>query len=73
MDGSLHGWVITVIPRRSYTRDCLQESMVTRVLITRVRCYVCVCSVASVVSNSATLWNVPLQVPLFIEFSRQEY
>ena len=33
----------------------------------------CVCSVASVVSNSATLWTVAHQAPLSLEFSRQEY
>jgi len=32
-----------------------------------------VCSVASFVSNSATLWTVAHQAPLSLEFSRQEY
>ena len=31
------------------------------------------CSVASVMSNSATLWTAALQVPLSMGFSRQEY
>ena len=39
--------------------------------------YVCVCvhahSVASVLSDSVTLWTVASQAPLFMEFSRQEY
>ena len=34
---------------------------------------VCVCQVASVVSDSVTLWTVPCQVPLSTGFSRQEY
>ena len=33
---------------------------------------VCVCQVASVVSDSVTLWTVPCQVPLSTGFSRQE-
>ena len=31
------------------------------------------CQVASVVSNSATLWTVACQAPLFMGFPRQEY
>ena len=31
------------------------------------------CSVASVVSDSKTLWTVALQAPLSRRFSRQEY
>ena len=31
------------------------------------------CSVASVMFDSATLWTVALQAPLSIEFFRQEY
>ena len=34
---------------------------------------VCVCSVASVVSDSVTLWTVAHQAPLSMEFSWQEY
>ena len=34
---------------------------------------VCACSVASAVSNSATLWTVARQAPLSMGFSRQEY
>ena len=34
---------------------------------------VCVCSLASVVSDCCDPWAVACQVPLFIEFSRQEY
>ena len=34
---------------------------------------VCACSVASVVSDSATLCTVAHQAPLSMEFSRQEY
>ena len=34
---------------------------------------VCVCLVASVVSDSATLWPVATQAPLSMGFSRQEY
>ena len=34
---------------------------------------VCVCVSRSVVSNSAILWTVACQVPLSMEFSRQEY
>ena len=33
---------------------------------------VCTCSVASVVSNSATLWTVARQAPLSMGFSRQQ-
>ena len=31
------------------------------------------CSVASVMSNSVTLWTVALQAPLSMGFPRQEY
>ena len=31
------------------------------------------CQVASVVSDSATLWSVALQAPLSVGFSRQDY
>ena len=31
------------------------------------------CSIASIVSDSVTLWIVALQVPLSLGFSRQEY
>ena len=31
------------------------------------------CSVASVVPDSATLWTIACQAPLFVGFSRQEY
>ena len=34
---------------------------------------VCVCEVASVVSDSATIWTVAHQAPLSVGFSRQEY
>ena len=34
---------------------------------------VCVCVRRSVVSDSATPWAVACRVPLFMEFSRQEY
>ena len=34
--------------------------------------YACACSVASVVSNSATLWTVAHQAPQSMRFSRQE-
>ena len=33
----------------------------------------CACSVASVVSDSATPWTVARQAPLFMGFSGQEY
>ena len=33
----------------------------------------CVCEVASVVSDSATIWTVAHQAPLSVRFSRQEY
>ena len=35
--------------------------------------YVCACSVASFMSDSATLWNIACQTPLSMGFSRQEY
>ena len=35
--------------------------------------HTCVCSVASVVSDSVILWTAALQAPLSMEFSRQEY
>ena len=35
--------------------------------------HMCVCNVASVVSDSATVWTVALQAPLSMGFSRQEY
>ena len=38
-----------------------------------VRACVRACSVASVVSDSATLWTIACQAPLFVGFSRQEY
>ena len=34
---------------------------------------VCACSVALVMSDSATLWTVALQAPRSMGFSRQEY
>ena len=34
---------------------------------------VCVCEVASVVSDSATIWTVAHQAPLSVGFSGQEY
>ena len=34
---------------------------------------VCVCVVCSVMTNSATPWNVALQAPLSMGFPRQEY
>ena len=33
----------------------------------------CLCSVASVVSDSVTPWTVACHVPFALEFSRQEY
>ena len=36
-------------------------------------CCTMLCQVISVMSNSATLWTVVHQAPLFMEFSRQEY
>ena len=35
--------------------------------------HVCVCQVASVVSNPVILWTVPCQAPLSVGFSGQEY
>ena len=36
-------------------------------------CDVCVCLVSQACLTLATLWTVALQVPLCMEFSRQEY
>ena len=33
----------------------------------------CACSVTSLISDSATIWTVAHQVPLFMGLSRQEY
>jgi len=49
----------------------MSDSLSSRVI--NVCVCVCVCSVASVVSNSVTLWTVARQAPLSMGFSRQEY